>query len=149
MFEYRSDYLKDPSIYNSPLYADFHYPILCHDQQEYESILHYIYIVPEKLNKILGGQITIQILSKLVNDELKKQNLYNGNDFTIRCPIDLGIFRNIHPDSLFNLVKMEKIKIMNFCSNPFIITVKNITKKKIKIYFPKGSIIESIENKEP
>lgn len=140
---------EEPSLYDSPYFSDYHYPILCNDQKENDSILSNIYVVPKSLNKILGGSITIQTMSKLVNDELRKYNLYNGNDFTIRCPFDLGLFSDDHPNSLFNLVKTKKIKVIEFSSSPFIITVKNITKNKIVFCLSKGSIIESIAIKEP
>lgn len=140
---------KDPSSYDSPYYKDLHYPIICDNQQENDSVLSNIYVVSKKLKKILGGSITIQAMSKLYNDELKKYNLYNGNEFTIRSPVDLRLLRNGHPSSLFNLVKMNIIKVIEFCSNPFIIKVKNITEDEIEIYLPKGSIIESVASKDP
>lgn len=55
---------KEHSLYDSPCFSDFHYPILCNDQKENDSILSNIYVVPKSLNKILGGSITIQTMSK-------------------------------------------------------------------------------------
>ncbi len=54
LFKENKNFLDDPSLYDSPDYSDYHYPIQYKNEKELQAAINNTYIVPEKLSHILG-----------------------------------------------------------------------------------------------
>lgn len=135
LFKENKNFLDDPSLYDSPDYSDYHYPIQYKNEKELQAAIDNTYIVPEKLSHILGGKRVISIYNKLLNEKLKEKNV-------LHSPIDFSFQRCQHPKCLFNLIKTEKIQVLQIHSDSLFIRLKNICNYPIFFIYPLGSILD-------
>ena len=142
LFKENKNYLNDPSLYDSPYYSDYHYPIQYKNEKELQASIDNIYIVPEKLSHILGGKRVIYVFNKLLNEKLKEKNV-------LHSPLDFSFQRCQHPKCLFNLIKTEKIQVLQIHSDSQFILLKNICNYPIFFLYPLGSILDVPTNKQP
>lgn len=156
MVKYKPKFWGDPSIYDSPLYSDLHPPIFCESYEMMDQILENIYKVPDDLTYCLGGKNVIKRYSQLVTSALRQKNGLPISDFgnekiyaIIRCPLDLGFQRNQHPNSLYNLVRERKVKIVFITMGSVYIKIKNIISSIINFFFPKGSVVDLPYGQQP
>ena len=129
------NYLDEPSLYDSPDYSDYHYPIQYKNEKELQAAIDNTYIVPEKLSHILGGKRVISVYNKLLNEKLKEKNV-------LHSPLDFSFQRCQHPECLFNLIKTEKIQVLQIQSDSLLIRLKNICNYPIFFLYPLGSILD-------
>lgn len=156
MVKYKPKFWEDPSIYDSPLYSDLHPPIFCESYEMMDQILENIYKVPDDLTYCLGGKNVIKRYSQLVTSALRQKNSLQISNFgnekiyaIIRCPLDLGFQRNQHPNSLYNLVRERKVKIVFITMGSVYIKIKNIISSIINFFFPKGSVVDLPYGQQP
>lgn len=142
LFIENKNYLDDPSLYDSPDYSDYHYPIQFKNEKELQDAIDNTYIVPEKLSHILGGKRLISIYNKLLNKRLKEKNV-------LHSPIDFSFQRCQHQSCLFNLIKTGKIQILEISDNSLFLRLKNICNYPIFFIYPSGSILDVPTNKQP
>ena len=142
LFKENKNYLDDPSLYDSPYYSDYHYPIQYKNEKELQAAIDNTYIVPEKLSHILGGKRVISIYNKLLNEKLKEKNV-------LHSPLDFSFQRCQHPKCLFNLIKTEKIQVLQIHSDSLFIRLKNICNYPIFFLYPLGSILDVPTNMYP
>ena len=142
LFKENKNFLDDPSLYDSPDYSDYHYPIQYKNEKELQAAIDNTYIVPEKLSHILGGKRVIYVFNKLLNEKLKEKNV-------LHSPLDFSFQRCQHPKCLFNLIKTEKIQVLQIHSDSQFILLKNICNYPIFFLYPLGSILDVPTNKQP
>lgn len=150
MTDVQKEYWLNPSVYDSPLYSDIHPPIMCNSQQERDALLHNMYRVPSYLQGRLGGERVIVVYS----DKLSSPD---NQGKIIRSPFDLGFQRNQDPNSLYNLVKSDKIEILQTDYRLtrrsrfrlFYIQFRNISNRILYFSFQKGSIVDFPVNRQP
>lgn len=145
MIKVQDKYWDSPSIYTNPLYSDDHPPIICKDEDEFNEIIDNIYCVPWKFDKILGGGTIIKIYSQKITTVL------NESKISFRSINALGIQRNQDSNSLFCLVMMEKIRIVNmYMRKPYlIIEIEKCCSEPVDFCLPLGSIIELPIEQQP
>lgn len=139
------EYWKSPSIYDSPLYSDYHPPIMCNSKKEKENLLHNMYKVPPDLQNVLGGERVVSVYSNIVSDSP------NEKELCIKSPFDIGFQRNQDPNSLYNLIKNRQIEVVEIKTRRrknisgfllFHIKIKNISHKRIQFCLQKGTVID-------
>ena len=142
MVQPNKQFKQDPSLYDSPLYADYHIPIQYESSTALQQAIADTYVVPSDLKHVLGGERVISLYNTRLNSQLGENNV-------LHSPLDFWFQRCQHPNSLFNLIKTRRLILLELRRGSVYFKLFNNGTDPVPFFLPRGTVIDAPENQQP